>query len=110
MVIEDVGKVLKGGDSEIPQEIERINFWFTYPMINRYGEESRSKIFSITFKADDLRRIRYGKIPTNQVLDLGTDISFGGRLGREAAAAYCAEDGRSWSPVFCHEVITGRRY
>lgn len=110
MVIEEVGKVLKKGAAEIPPEIERINFWFTYPMIDRYGNESRSQIFNITFKADELRKVNYGKVPTNQVLDLGSNFSFGGMAGREAAAAYCGDDGRSWSPVFCREVVAGLRY
>lgn len=109
MVIEEVGKALKKGSPEIPPEIERINFWFTLPMVSVSGEESRAQVFNITFKADDLRGVDYGAVPTNRVLDLGDKISFGGMAGRDAAAEYCGADGHGWSPGFCRQVLSGLR-
>lgn len=109
MSVERVGKAIKEGDVEFPVEIERVNFWFTYPMIDRYGNESRAQILNLTFKTEDLRKVNYGNLPQQGLLDLAYDISFGGRHGREAAAEYCADDGK-WSPAFCQEVMDGLQY
>lgn len=100
MVIEKVGEVLKAGASDIPEEIETMNIWFTVPTRDLYGKDGRNKALEMRFKTADLRRVEYGKISPQGFLEFPIYVDFGGPVGRSIAEEYCAEN-MSDNPRFC---------
>ena len=105
MAVQSAGKAIKAGASDIPPEIKTVRFWFTGPLVDQYGQESRSKVLQFTMKADDLRKVENKNIAPQDLLEFAYDVSFGGRAGRLAAEEYC-RDKALVNPRFCSEVAS----
>lgn len=99
MIVEDIGKAIKAGASDVPPEIETINFWFTGPTIDQYGNDDRSSLLQFRIKTSDLRLVNYGKLPPQSLLEFAYDIDV--RMpARAGVQEYCTEN-RSTNPKFC---------
>lgn len=105
MVIEAAGKAIKAGATDVPTGIETLTFLFTYPMVDRYGAESRSKILQLNIRTDDLRKIEYDNVVATSLLDFGYDFGFGGPAGRQASLEFCQDsDNARAAPIFCNNL------
>lgn len=105
-VVEDAGKAIKKGASDIPAEIETINFWFTGPTIDQYGNEGRGGLIQFEIKTDDLKLVNYGKIAPQSLLEFAYDISTEGRA-RGGVNDYCNKN-MATNPRFCTAFISKR--
>lgn len=99
MLMGQIGPVVKAGASDIPADVKTITFWFTGPVVDRYGKEDRSKLMQFTIKADDLRKVDYQKLSSRGILDLTYDLTIR-PLAQKSVDQYCAEN-REDSPLFC---------
>lgn len=99
MIVEDIGKAVKKGASDVPPEIETINFWFTGPTIDQYGNDDRSTLLQFRIKTSDLRLMNYGKLPPQSLLEFAYDIQVS-VPARSGVEEYCAEN-RSTNRNFC---------
>ena len=77
-----------------------MTFWFTAPLVDPHGNESRSKVLQFTVKTADLRAMQYDNVASRSLLEFAYDVGFGGPAGRRAAVEYCAENA-STNPLFC---------
>lgn len=100
LVVEDVGKAIKKGASDIPAEIETINFWFTGPTIDNYGNEGRGSLLQFRMKIEDLKMVNYGKISAQSLLEFAYDIEIRVRA-RAGVAQYCVKHNATTNPKFC---------
>lgn len=103
MVLESAGKAIKAGATDVPAGIETVTFWFTAPLTDAHGNESRSKVLQFTVKTADLRAIQYDNMTSRGVLEFAYDVGFGGPAGRRATEEYCSENANI-SPRFCANV------
>lgn len=103
IILEGAGKVIKAGATDVRPDVETVTFWFTAPLVDPYGEESRSKVLQFTVKTADLRLIDYSKVPAQGLLELVDDLGFGGPAGRGAAEEYCEKNSTA-NRVFCLKV------
>ena len=101
MVVEAVGKSIKAGATDMPKSTETLTFWFTAPSVDAYGRDGRSKAIQFDMKADDLRKVEYGKIATTGLLEFATGVEVR-PMARSGVAEYCAENLRD-NPRFCAE-------
>lgn len=92
MVLEQAGKAIKAGATDIPAGIQTITFWFTHPVIDQYGKKDRTKILALKIKTEDLQKIEYSNISYASLLDFGDEYDFSGPLGRRAAIQFCQDD------------------
>lgn len=98
-VVEDAGKAIKAGASDIPPETERVRFWFTGPTIDQYGNEGRGSLIQFEIKTEDLKRVNYGKIAAQSLLEFAYDTEVRFRA-RQGVSEYCAEN-IATNPRFC---------
>ncbi|WP_145902192.1 hypothetical protein [Sphingobium sp. MI1205] len=99
MVVEAAGKAIKAGASDIPQSVDRIDFWFTAPLVDQYGKESRSKVLQFEIKPADLRAVQYENIAPQGLLEFADDV-YVRVAARQAVADYCADNERT-NRLFC---------
>ncbi|GLV28480.1 hypothetical protein TomTYG75_10020 [Sphingobium sp. TomTYG75] len=102
MVVEAAGKAIKAGAADLPPPIETIDFWFTAPLFDLYGKESRSKVLQFRVKTADLRQVQYGKIAPQGMLEFAEDV-YVRPAARQGVAEYCADNMRS-NGLFCTKV------
>lgn len=99
MVVEAAGKAIKAGASDVPQSVDRIDFWFTAPLVDQYGKESRSKVLQFEIKPADLRAVQYENIAPQGLLEFADDV-YVRVAARQAVADYCADNERT-NRLFC---------
>lgn len=102
MVVEAAGEAMKAGASDMPKEVDTIAFWFTAPVTDPYGNETRSKVLEFTVHAADLRQVQYGKIAPQGLLEFADDIEVR-PAARQGVADFCADSGSS-NRLFCAKV------
>lgn len=101
-VVANAGKSVKAGATDMPPGTKTITFWFTAPMVDTYGKESRSKVLQFNLRTADLMKVDYENVAPQNLLEFAYDLDFGGPAGRAAVEQYCAETADN--PRFCAQV------
>ncbi|MBB6191495.1 hypothetical protein FHS51_001722 [Sphingobium wenxiniae] len=99
LVLKAAGQAIKNEASDLPASIETVNFWFTAPLIDGHGKETRGKVLEFRMKTAELKLVEYGKIAPEGLLEFADDIEV--RVpAREGINTYCRQN-RPTSPLFC---------
>lgn len=96
---------LQAGLPGFSQEAETVRFIINFKQQDRLGAEFNDRFGTVSFSADDLRKVKLDAKPGLMLLDLATDVKAGSGSSFGLAFSYC--NGGSMfdsAPEFCKMV------